>query len=1756
MLRYWLFLCFLSIWGSLDAQFTYLAGKFQDEMVTMNIKQNNFWVGGFDEDSPYRFLFQAAGFDADRSVFIIQKTEMANWYKIYHVASGRLVTVISPTGNPYLSLEADADFDDEQQLFQFIQQGATDFYKIHSRYKQGGVALVISIEDDNTDNGSPIILLKNDNIGDESYQNFELALVEEDQLTKRAILNDQNIIGKAYQIYNKLDERKLGTLNGLPQYFSSADNGPQATFLIEDGSDDGQWWTADKRWFHIRSLENGQYLTVTGSTSGSAVTFADLGPNLDNADQQFRLIPAPSGSGWYKLRSRLGNLVLEMHPGGRLIVSTPTALLPTNTRQKFAFQLDIPDDPTVRYAVVGKQHTDFLSDKGIYGEGEELVDMKRIRRADQSVYWRFINQGNGYFKIQNALTNQYIVATGGQGLGGDIDAVRMESSIANTGDYALWELIRRNDHFVFKSKYTGYFLGTPPGTENISFQITTQANIKWYLYRVLLEEPEGVPTEMDEIEESALPAGCLQAFGTSFKRGLAERVGLPAEAQYFDFIRNALGYHSELTGDELDNYIARINLNNPDHRGYLAIAVRRYVSEDLAFRNPAEWSAADVAAVNIYQNRIQTNRRNYAAKLDQSLDAFLQVVNEGDIATPSDLFFYNDANDFLWPSQYNYDELTEEQVVLYGNYIQAGANLGLRNRFVSKEASDAFELAGGIGASITAGMILHKTPIYSAIKAAVDVAAKAGSIASATTVKMISTLVSTSASVISVITVSIEFAVMQIKDAIDVRELEKDVETTVDWANTPVNIYQIMTANNLVDKSKLLEDLDFVIAMPVPNTPVPVIGGKTFTGYLHNSNDNQFTAANFSMSCRPLTIQLDADGFGTLPLDDITSFITVYGYPCNEAVIYTASQSEFDCSDVGIQTVTVYADNRLVDKECAVTVTVVDFAAPTARCKPATVLLDGNGRGNLEVDQIDDNSTDDCGIVNRWVTGLPAGGIDCDDYELSVTLHLKDAGDRESSCTTTVTVLDGIDPAAVCQPATVILDADGRGHLTPAEVDGGSSDACGISAFSLSAENFSCLDTDAPRYVVMTVVDNRGNTSNCTATVMVKDKTFPVAKCRDIAVVLGPDDKTTIQAVDLDNGSSDVCGISHLAVNQSIFTCDDLGENTVRLTVMDRSNNLAVCNSTVTVAENTPPQADCRALEVYIEPDGTYTLSPDDVDAIGGNSTDNCGIAALDVMPSHFSGLGPNAVTLTVTDLGGNSSDCSTNVTVIKRPTTLTYTGEQRVQYSDAVQLRAQLTDDVNGAGIGGQTVNFTIGQQSASALTDANGLAVTSLVITQPPSESCGRDPVYGYSVTAGYAGTEVVYEPDADEHLSFFIAPEDARITYTGALFVSTANAKSSSADLLLTATIQDISLTADANGDDLAGNIGYTTVNFIDRDGSVINPAPIPVLPVDADDPGVGVAVYTWEGVDIGNNDSRQFVVGVEVCGHYIRNTPEDDVVITVSRPLDDFVTGGGSLLLQHSAGPLAGDVGSRQHFGFNIKFNKAGTNLMGDIRALIRRTEANGLRVYQIKGNKMTSLSTEASNGSAVFYGKANVEDVTDPNNPIPVFGNGDFQVVMTDNGNPGTLDLLGLTLYDNNGFLRYSSHWTGAETAQQLLAAGNLVVRNGNNKGIGRSLPGTYEPSGSTTVNKSSGFQARAFPNPFTNEVNIYFNLPVEGYTTVRIFDASGRQIEVLTEQFLESGEHRLSWNGRHGEGNSLPPGVYLIRLTSGSLVWTNRLVRQ
>ncbi len=234
---------------------------------------------------------------------------------------------------------------------------------------------------------------------------------------------------------------------------------------------------------------------------------------------------------------------------------------------------------------------------------------------------------------------------------------------------------------------------------------------------------------------------------------------------------------------------------------------------------------------------------------------------------------------------------------------------------------------------------------------------------------------------------------------------------------------------------------------------------------------------------------------------------------------------------------------------------------------------------------------------------------------------------------------------AACQDAIIRLDADGSASTTVADIDNGSNSIYGIASLTLSKTDFTCADV-GENTVILTLVDSSSNTATCNAIVTVLDTIAPVTICQEATIYLDSTGNASIDSSFIDNGSYDVCGIATMVPDVTSFTCGDVGDNTVHMTVTDGSGNSSSDSSTVTVIDTIAPVTICQEATIYLDSTGNASI---DSSFIDNGSYDACGIAAmaLDVTNFDCTNIGDNKVHLTVTDVNGNSSADSSMVTVL-----------------------------------------------------------------------------------------------------------------------------------------------------------------------------------------------------------------------------------------------------------------------------------------------------------------------------------------------------------------------------------------------------------------------------------------------------------------------------------------------------------------------------
>jgi flagellar hook assembly protein FlgD len=70
----------------------------------------------------------------------------------------------------------------------------------------------------------------------------------------------------------------------------------------------------------------------------------------------------------------------------------------------------------------------------------------------------------------------------------------------------------------------------------------------------------------------------------------------------------------------------------------------------------------------------------------------------------------------------------------------------------------------------------------------------------------------------------------------------------------------------------------------------------------------------------------------------------------------------------------------------------------------------------------------------------------------------------------------------------------------------------------------------------------------------------------------------------------------------------------------------------------------------------------------------------------------------------------------------------------------------------------------------------------------------------------------------------------------------------------------------------------------------------------------------------------------------------------------------------------------------------------------------------------------------------------------------------------------------------------------------------------------------------------AFPSPFSDRLNVSFELPKSDFVNVSVYDPGGKRIAELVNEVLPQGNNSFYWEGKSENGQSLKPGVYFLRI--------------
>ncbi len=87
------------------------------------------------------------------------------------------------------------------------------------------------------------------------------------------------------------------------------------------------------------------------------------------------------------------------------------------------------------------------------------------------------------------------------------------------------------------------------------------------------------------------------------------------------------------------------------------------------------------------------------------------------------------------------------------------------------------------------------------------------------------------------------------------------------------------------------------------------------------------------------------------------------------------------------------------------------------------------------------------------------------------------------------------------------------------------------------------------------------------------------------------------------------------------------------------------------------------------------------------------------------------------------------------------------------------------------------------------------------------------------------------------------------------------------------------------------------------------------------------------------------------------------------------------------------------------------------------------------------------------------------------------------------------------------------------------------------------------------FGLKSYPNPFSTQTSIEFELTAKGHVSIEVYNIAGARMASLVNQVKTSGKHIVNWNGTSGNG-SLPNGIYFLKMRVGNQFSTTKILIQ
>jgi len=81
-----------------------------------------------------------------------------------------------------------------------------------------------------------------------------------------------------------------------------------------------------------------------------------------------------------------------------------------------------------------------------------------------------------------------------------------------------------------------------------------------------------------------------------------------------------------------------------------------------------------------------------------------------------------------------------------------------------------------------------------------------------------------------------------------------------------------------------------------------------------------------------------------------------------------------------------------------------------------------------------------------------------------------------------------------------------------------------------------------------------------------------------------------------------------------------------------------------------------------------------------------------------------------------------------------------------------------------------------------------------------------------------------------------------------------------------------------------------------------------------------------------------------------------------------------------------------------------------------------------------------------------------------------------------------------------------------------------------------------------------YPNPFNPVTTLRYDLPVNGFVNIMVYDMLGRKVKTLINQTQGTGYRSVIWNATNDYGRPVSAGIYLYQIQAGKYISTKKMV--